>query len=207
MRFYYGFLILKTKFPIHLKISSYYRNYIMESKEDKMLMLFFNYPSREWHFEEILKEGEITRSKATRWLKLFAKKSIIRRVKERSKMPYYISDYDSPSYQNKKRIFALSLLYDSGLLNHLSSLEDAKTVILFGSFSRWDWHESSDIDLFIYGNPIGLKLSSYEEKLGRDAQVFICRDKKELYNLGDGLLRNIIKGDILKGDINFLEVK
>ena len=44
---------------------------IMRSKEDNMLKLFFNSPTKEWHFEEILKQAKITRSKGAGWLKVF----------------------------------------------------------------------------------------------------------------------------------------
>ena len=178
----------------------------MRSKEETVLGLFFENPAREWHFEEILKEAKITRSKATSWLKLFVKEGFVRRIKEKGRMPYYISNYESPSYKNKKRIFALNKLYDCGLLNHLSSLTKAKTVILFGSFARSDWYKNSDIDLFIYGEAEGLKLARYEMKLHRDIQLFSCRNQKELSSLGDSLIRNIIKGNIIKGDIDFVKV-
>ena len=99
----------------------------MKSKEEQVLELFFNNPTREWHFEEILKEVNIARSKATGWLKQFMKEGLIMRIKERGKMPYYIGNYESPAYKNRKKIFALNKLYDSGFLNHLSSLQKAKT--------------------------------------------------------------------------------
>lgn len=178
----------------------------MKSKEDNMLGLFFNEPTREWHFEDIVREAKITRSKADRWLKQFIKEDLIRRIKERGKMPYYIGNYESPSYKNRKKLFALSKMYDSGFLNHLSSLPKAETVIIFGSFARSDWYANSDIDLFIYGEPAGLKLAEYEMKLNRDIQVFACSKKEGLHKFGEGLIRNIIKGSIVKGDINFVRV-
>ena len=178
----------------------------MKSKKDKIIELFFENPTRQLHFEEILKEAKITRSKADSWLKKLIKEKIIKRNKERGKMPYYISNYESPEYKNKKRIFALTKLYESGLLNHLYSLKKAKTVILFGSFSRSDWYKNSDIDVFIYGDVEGLKIVNYELNLHRDIQLFICRNNKELAKLGQGLIKNIIKGDIIKGNIDFIKV-
>src|SRR3989338_5143140 len=112
----------------------------MESKEEQVIKAFFDNPTRQWHFEEVLKEAKIARSKAASWLKKFMKEGLIRRIKERGKMPYYIGNYDSPTYKNKKKIFALNRLYESGLLNHLYSLKKARTIILFGSFSRSDWY-------------------------------------------------------------------
>ena len=178
----------------------------MESKEENILGLFFNNPTREWHFEEIIKEAKITRSKADKWLKRFIEEGLIRRVKERGKMPYYLSSYDAATYKNRKKLFALNKLYSSGFLNHLASLPKAKTVIIFGSFARSDWYNNSDIDLFVYGEPEGLKLAEYEMKLKRDVQVFTCRNQKELHKFGEGLLRNIIKGNIVKGDVDFVRV-
>ncbi len=178
----------------------------MESKEESVLELFFNEPTREWHFEEIVREAKITRSKADRWLKQFIKDGIIRRIKELGKMPYYVSNCELPPYKNRKRLFALNKLYASGFLNHLMSLPKARTVIIFGSFARSDWYNGSDIDLFIYGETEGLKLVKYEIKLNRDIQVFACSKKEELHKFGEGLIRNIIKGSIVKGDIDFVRV-
>lgn len=178
----------------------------MESKEENILGLFFNEPTKEWHFEGIVREAKITRSKADRWLKQFIKDGVIRRIKERGKMPHYVSNCELPPYKNRKKLFALNKLYASGFLNHLTSLPKARTVIIFGSFARSDWYHNSDIDLFIYGEPEGLKLAEYEMKLNRDIQVFACGKKEELRKFGEGLIRNIIKGNIVKGDIDFVRV-
>ncbi|MBI3032166.1 nucleotidyltransferase domain-containing protein [Candidatus Woesearchaeota archaeon] len=178
----------------------------MESKEKKLLQLFFEEPTREWHFEEILREAEITRSKADRWLKQFIKEGLIKRIKEKRKMPYYMSDYEASAYKNRKKLFALDILYQSGLLNHLSSLKKAETIIIFGSFARSDWYKNSDLDIFIYGNADGLKIADYELKLHHEIQLFICQTKKELIKLGIGLVKNIIKGNIIKGNIDFVKV-
>ncbi len=179
----------------------------MQSKEKEVMELFFENPTREWHFEEVVKETKLARSKADNWLKRFIKKGLIKRIKVKGKMPYYLSNYDSSEYKNMKKIFALNKLHDSGLLNHLDSLKKAETVILFGSFARSDWYKGSDIDLFIYGDPEGLKIADYEIKLHKDIQLFVCQDKKELEKLGKPLIRNIIKGNLLKGNLDFLEVE
>jgi len=178
----------------------------MESKENKILELFFDSPTREWHFEDVLKEAGIARSKAAAWLNRFAKEGLIKRVKEKGKMPYYTANYESASYQNRKKLFALNRLYESGLLNHLASLKKAKAVVLFGSFARSDWYKGSDIDLFIYGNPDGLKTAKYESLLHREIQLFICNSNKEIGRLGEGLIRNIIKGNLIKGELDFIKV-
>ena len=178
----------------------------MQSKEEQILELFFENPTKEWHFEEILKEAKITRSKADGWLKKLIKEDLVKKVKEKGKMPYYIGNYESAPYKNKKKLFAMNKLYDCGFLNHLISLKKARSIIIFGSFARSDWYKNSDIDLFIYGNPEGLKIADYETRIHHDIQVFICNNPDELTQFGAGLIRNIIKGNLIKGDIDFVKV-
>jgi len=178
----------------------------MKSKEKKVMKMFFENPTREWHFEEILKETKIARSKAGGWLKKFIRNGLVKRIKKKGKMPYYISNYNSLEYKNKKKMFALNRLYESGFLNHLSSLKKTKTVIIFGSFIRSDWYKNSDVDVFIYGDPEGLKIAKYELKLCRGIQLFICKNKKNLAKLNEGLIRNIIKGNLIKGNLDFIRV-
>jgi len=178
----------------------------MESKEEKVLELFFDNPTKEWHFEEILREAKIARSKADGWLKRFAKEGIIQRVKPKGKMPYYMANHESSSYRNRKKLFALNKLYESGLLDHLSSLK-AKTVIIFGSITRSDWYKKSDIDIFIYGKHESLTVAKYEAKLHRNIQVFTAENNADLAKMGEGLIKNIITGDLVKGDLDFIKVK
>jgi len=180
---------------------------IMQSKENKVLKLFFNQPTKEWHFEEILKETKMARSKVDRWLKKFTQDKIITRVKEKGKHSHYLGNYTSPEYKTRKKLFALHELSDSGLWKHLLSLPKAQTIIIFGSLARSDWYQESDIDIFIYGDAEGLKIAPYELKLNREIQLFSCENKAELNKMGSALLKNIIKGELIKGDLDFLEVK
>ncbi len=173
------------------------------SKQSNVLEAFYNHPSREWHFVELLKECSISRKQLSAWLKLFLKQTLIYREKPRRKMPYYTANYNSPAYQNRKRLFVLNQLCETGLLDYLATIPRVQTVVLFGSTTRWDWHKESDIDLFIHGNPSELALGKYELELGRDIQVFVA-DEKTIKNLPQKLLTNIAKGYIIRGNLDGL---
>ncbi len=168
---------------------------------DLIPQLFFNYPSKYWHFEDVLKESGKSRAQTNEWLKKLQKTNLIKRVKPQKKMPYYISKYEHPHYRNTKTLFALNQLHSSGLLNYLASQETASVIILFGSFASWDWHKSSDIDVFIYGDIEKLYLGTYSVKLKREIQVFHAKNIKDLKKLNSLLLQNIIKGITIKGSI------
>lgn len=176
------------------------------NKEENILTLFYNEPTKHWHFEEILKAAKISRPQAVQWLKKFIWRNIIKRVKERGKMPYYIAQFESPNYKAAKRVYALQQFEKSGFLAHLISLPKAKTVIIFGSMVRGDWYTDSDIDLFIYGNADELHSMSYLSSLHREVDIFVCKDNTDLEKFGEGLLRNISEGYLVKGKLSFLEV-
>lgn len=176
------------------------------SKEDDVLELFFNYPSKHWQFKKIKEEIGISDTKLDRWLKIFVQKRLIEKIIDDGKMPYYIANHQSVTYKIKKQIFTLEKLEQSGLLDYLNSMENVKAIVLFGSFSKIDWHKNSDIDIFIYGDITNIEINKYEKILGREIQIFLFKNKTELKKINKELLTNIIKGDIIKGDTNFLQV-
>lgn len=172
------------------------------SKEEQVLKLILeNSPLKHWHFEEIVKQANITRAAANKWLKKYQKGGLLKRVKEKGSFPYFIAGSNNPIYQTKKRIYAINKLYESGLISHLLSLKDAKTVILFGSMAKGDWYKESDIDIFILGKPKEIEKNKYELKLHRDIQLHIFNTKKEINKIKTGLIKNVINGHIIKGSI------
>ena len=166
------------------------------NKEENILQLFYNEPTKHWHFEVLLKAAKISRPQ----------EHLIKRVKLRGKMPYYLAQFDSPHYKAAKRVYALQQFEKSGFLAHLISLPKAKTVIIFGSMVRGDWYTDSDIDVFIYGDAEGLHDFGYGLKLKREIQVFECETEKNLEKYRPGLLRNISEGYIIKGELSFIKV-
>ena len=176
-------------------------------KEECIIELFFNEPTKHWHFEELLKQAKISRPQAARWLKKFIREGIVRRIKCGGKMPYYVGNYENAAYQARKRLFALNNFEKQGFLSHLAGLQKAKTVILFGSMSRWDWQKESDIDLFIYGDDEGFDRGRFRAVLHREIETFMCKDKVQVDRWSPALLRNIVAGYLVKGTLDFVEVR
>ncbi len=177
----------------------------MKSKENKVLELFFN-SSRHWRFEEIRKHVDITRPQLSRWLKAFQKQGMIKRIKKKGRMPYYVHDFHNPKFEIRKKLYAAQMLAQSGLFNHLNSLPNAKVVILFGSLSRSDWYKDSDIDIFIYGSDDEFEQGKYELILNREIQVHNAKNKEDLKRI-DKMLPYIFEGEFIKGSIQDLGVE
>src|SRR3989344_5204482 len=177
----------------------------MESKEERVLELFYN-SSKQWHFEELMKKAKISRPQLAHWLKKFEKEGILKRSEQKGKMPYYVQDFNNAHFQQKKILFARKKMTESGLLSHLASLTEAKAVIVFGSFTRPDWYEGSDIDVFIYGNGEAFEQGKYELKLKREIQVHTAGSKEDLKRM-DKLLPYILAGNFVKGSIGELGIE
>lgn len=176
----------------------------MERKEN-IKELFFNYATKHWHFEELVRKSGLSRAQTNEWLQRLMKEKLIKKIKEKGKMPYYLAQYQSPSFQVQKRVCALLQFEKTGFLEHLSALKNAKTVIIFGSFARADWHHESDIDLFIYGNADDFEKGYFEKKLKREIQVFQYEDTITLKRLEPSLIPNILAGIHVKGIIEPFE--
>ncbi len=178
------------------------------SKEENLLKIILeNSPLKHWHFEEMVKEAKVTRAVANKWIRKYVKEGLLKRVKEHGRFPYFSAGSNNPAYFAKKRVFALNQIYDSGLMQHLLSLEKAKAIIIFGSMAKGDWYKESDIDIFIYGNSNGLEKHKFELRLKRNLELHIFKTKKEIDEVKTGLIKNIINGLVIKGSIqDFAEV-
>ncbi len=181
------------------------------TKEYYVLELFFNEPTKRWHFKDIVAQAGISKERANYWLRKFKKEGLINHVKPKKKMPYFIASYEQSKYRNKKKLYALSKMHETGLIDTLQSLKKAKTIVVFGSFSRSDWHSESDVDIFIYGEPedlrFGARWSDLANKKSREIQVHAFKTKEEIKEIKSGLMNNVIKGYFVKGNaLDLVEV-
>jgi len=175
--------------------------------EEKIKALFFNKTLRRWHFEDIVIESKSSRERVNHFLKKLIKEKFIIKIKPIGKMPYYSANRDSPKFRSEKRLYGLKLLEETGLFEHLNSLKGIKTAILFGSFARGDWNNSSDVDLFIYGNASFFEKGKLETKIKREIQLFNYQEPKKIKKeLDPKLIPNIIKGFNIKGSLEPFEV-
>ena len=69
-------------------------------------------------------------------------------------------------------------------------------IILFGSASKGEDVEGSDVDLFLICKDKKLNLKKYEEKIRRSINIFFSNDFNKL---SEELRHNIINGVVLKG--------
>jgi len=176
------------------------------SKEEMVLELFMNEPTKYWHFSDIVKTSGVSENITGKWLRRFQKDKVIKRVKPKGKMPYFTGNYEYPEFKGRKKLYALQKLYNTGLIQELQRLKNAKTIIIFGSYVRTDWNTNSDVDVFVYGESEDFKFGRFWKGLGfqgksREIQVHTFHSRKEMEEVRSGLLKNVLRGYVVKGDI------
>ncbi|MEK6905402.1 MAG: nucleotidyltransferase domain-containing protein [Nanoarchaeota archaeon] len=172
------------------------------SKEENVLKLILeNSPLKEWHFEEIVTEAKVTRLVANKWLKKYVSEDLLQHIKKKGKFPFFTVGSNNPTYYSLKRVYALEQLHKSGLIPKLLSLKNAKTIILFGSIVKGDWYKNSDIDIFVFGDISDFDRHFYELKLHKNIELHIFQNKEEIEEVKTGLIKNIINGYVIKGQI------
>ncbi len=175
---------------------------------ERIKKLFFEETLKHWHFNEIVRQSGLSRERVNHYLNELLKIRFLRYVKPINRMPYYTANRESDMFRFKKKIYGLNMLYETGLFEHISSMQSIKTAIIFGSFSRGDFGKSSDVDLFIFGNADSFEMAKFEELVKRDIHLVAYDDVKLLKKeLDPTLIPNIIKGFNIKGDLEPFEVE
>ena len=114
--------------------------------------------------------------------------------KDRNYIFYYAN-------KNNKMFIDLSRIYWNlrlgNLVNFLNKNLTNPAIILFGSLSKAETKNDSDIDICIIGHKKELNIKNFEDNLKRKIQLFFFSSIEDIKN--KELASNIINGYILKG--------
>ena len=162
---------------------------------------FFLNPTDNLRVRQIERKLKLPLPSVIRYTKELEKENIIKR-NITSEVTFYTADRSSKEFILGKKLFNLKNLHTSSLIDFLKNELSNPVIVVFGSYSKGEDIESSDIDLYIETlSKKSLNLDKYKKKLNRDIQLFIHKNIKEVKN--KQLTNNIINGISLNG---FLEV-
>ena len=136
----------------------------------KIAEVFFNEPTKNHYLTEISKKGKLSHTSTKKHLQELKKQLIITESIEKKgsrKFPVFKAEINEANYKNYKKVSNLLTLKISNLTNFLKDNLMPKSIILFGSYSRGEDIEDSDIDLFLECKEEKLDLSKFEKKLNR----------------------------------------
>ncbi len=169
--------------------------------KEKIEKFFFENPTKRLRVRQIEREARVALPSAIKYSAELEKEGILKST-EISGVRFYSADRSSKKFLLKKKFYNIKKLHESGLVDELCSKYANPVIIVFGSYSRGEDIEKSDIDLYIESSKKqNFDLDKYERLLERKIQVFNFASAYEISN--KELANNIINGTILNG---FLEV-
>ena len=163
----------------------------------KLLRLFLDSPTESFRLREIARLTKISPPSVINYLKEFEKEGLIRKQIKRE-IPFYTSIRDNSNFILYKKISIIFELNNSGLIDYLWDKLSPEAIILYGSYSKGESIENSDVDLFILGKDKNIELANFEKKLNKRIHILFKESTKEIPN---ELKNNILNGVILKGYI------
>jgi predicted nucleotidyltransferase len=175
----------------------------MKSKgiKNKIKEFFFLNPTAKLRVRQIERKVKVPLPSVIRYTKELEKEEILK-SSIIANIKVYSADRNSKTFLLEKKLFNIRELFYSGLIDFLVKELSNPTIVMFGSYSKGEDIERSDIDLFIETpSKKKIDLKRFEEKLGRRIQIFIYKDIHKVKN--KELANNIVNGIILNG---YLEV-
>jgi predicted nucleotidyltransferase len=162
---------------------------------------FFINPSSKMRLREIERALKIPLPSVIRYCKELKDEGILTTIKT-GNVVFYTADRTNENFLLEKKLYNIKSLYISGLINFLKTELSNPPVIVFGSYSRGEDVENSDIDLYIETpSKKELNLEKFERILKRKIQIFRHARLNEIKN--PNLANNVINGVILN---NYVEV-
>lgn len=172
-------------------------------KELNVLKPFLEEPSREFNVREVARILRLAPATASKELKAFAKKGILKERKEKG-FNFYKANLENEAYKDLKVYYNLRKIKDSGLLEAINRFYLKPTIVLFGSAASGLDTETSDFDMLIVTEKTKdfPQTREFEKKLNRRLQLFVVKNIKGLRN--EHLINNVLNGMLIQGRIKWI---
>jgi len=171
------------------------------NSKQKIKEHFFENPTARLRVRQIERETKTALPSVVRYTKELVKEGILK-VQKISGVVFYSADRSSQAFLIEKRLFNIRQLFVSELINHLIKEYNNPPIMVFGSYSKGEDIENSDIDIYVESPKKNIvALEKFEKKLKRKIQIFRFSKLTDVKN--KELANNIINGTGLNG---FVEV-
>ncbi len=163
----------------------------------RVLQEFFDFPRKDFQMRELSRRINLAQPSVINHLKTLVKDNLI--IKEKKGLyPTFRANRDNELFKIYKKTNLLLRIYQTGIINYIYDSCLPNSIILFGSASKGEDIEESDVDLFVQSKEKKLGLERYEKLLNRKISLFF---KENFSKLSKELKNNILNGIILNGYI------
>ena len=172
---------------------------ITKSIKETIKEYYFITPTAKLRVREIERKLKLPLPSVIRYCKDLKQEGILKTITT-GNVVFYTADRTNEIYLLEKKLFNIKQIHCSGLLNYIKETLNNPAIILFGSYSKGEDTENSDIDLYIETNSKKIiNLEKFEKILQRKIQVFKYNNIKKIPNIH--LANNIINGITLNSYI------
>jgi len=169
---------------------------IEKTNTQKILEIFFTYPTKEFYLRELSRLAKVSMPTIITAVDSLTKEKLVLRKKEKA-LTKIKANLENRQFMIEKRLFNIEAVYHSGLIEYLNkqySLPQA--IILFGSYSRGEDIERSDIDIAVITHKnLALDLSKFENTLQRKISIH----EIDLKKVSEEFKTNLANGIVMEG--------
>ncbi len=161
----------------------------------KILRFFFVSPLKEVHLRELSREMGLSMPAVLSAVKKIKKENLVL-VKKGIALTTVKANLEFKGFKWLKRAYNLESIYTSGLIDYLLKSCNPQTIICFGSYSRGEDIESSDVDIAVIGGKdLILDLTKFEKAFGRKISIHNIK----LDKVSEEFRSNLYNGIVLEG--------
>jgi len=166
----------------------------------KILRIFFDYPTRKFQLREISRIIHLGLPSVINHVKDLEKQGFIKKISG-GVYDSYTSD-KTEMFKIYKKNDILIRLHESGLVDLLVDTVVPDAIVLFGSASKGEDIEESDVDLFLVAKEKQMDLKVFEKKINRKISLHF---EDKIQNIPKELLNNIVNGIVIYGYLKVVE--
>ena len=166
----------------------------------KIAEYFFQNPSARHRVRGLERTLKLPLPSIIRYCKELDKEGILKKI-DIEDVTFYSANKNNEEYLFQKKLFNIKQIHNSKLIEHLKKTLNNPVIILFGSYSKGEDDETSDIDLYIETTTKKIDLKTFEKFFGKNIQIFTYKNINEIPN--KHLANNILNGIVLN---NYVEV-
>ena len=156
---------------------------------------FFDFPRKNFQMRELSRQVKLAQVSVINHLNALIKEGLILREKK-GLYPSFRANRENEDFKLLKKQNLTWRICKSGLIGVIDEKIRPNCIVLFGSGSRGEDTDESDIDLFVQATETVLDLKRHEKMLHRSINLLF---EPNLKTLSRELLNNIVNGQVLSG--------
>ena len=153
--------------------------------------IFFIEPTKVNYIKEISKKINLAHTSVKKHILTLDDMGLIKETSQVFKG--YKAIRENPDFVFQKKISNLIMLKNSGIIEYLKE-KYPKSIILFGSYYKGEYIETSDIDLFVNSKKFGFNIKKFEEYLNRNIHLLFAEESNKK------IIESINQGSIVYGE-------